>query len=92
MRAAASLLRAAILASSIPALTMAAAQPPERSCRAEIGTKAAAALVRRCRYVSPATHPPCNALNPCSMIRAEIERSCAMFGDRRSRACREHSR
>jgi hypothetical protein len=93
MKAAANILRALILAGSIPALTVAGAQRPERSCRAEIGTRAAAALVRRCRYLSPATHPPCNALNPCSLIREEIERSCAMFGDRqRLKACRAHSR
>ncbi|WP_283843561.1 hypothetical protein [Brevundimonas albigilva] len=29
--------------------------------------------------VSPATRPPCNAANPCEMIQAEIDRSCAMW-------------
>lgn len=48
-------------------------------CSAEIGAAAAARLVERCIKVSPATHPPCNALNPCAMIQSEIDRSCAMF-------------
>jgi hypothetical protein len=65
-----------------------AAGAAERSCRAEIGSRAARALVRRCLAVSPATHPPCNALNPCALIRSEIVRSCAFIGPNRSPACR----
>jgi uncharacterized protein YecT (DUF1311 family) len=37
-------------------------------------------LVDQCLAVSPATRPPCNALNACEMIRGEITRSCAMLG------------
>lgn len=48
-------------------------------CRAEIGETAAQALADRCRVVSPATHPPCNAANSCRMIQDEIDRSCAMW-------------
>lgn len=59
-----------------------------RSCRAEIGNRAAQALVRRCLAVSPATHPPCNALNPCALIRSEIARSCALIEPNRSPVCR----
>ena len=55
----------------------AAAQPS--SCRATLGPAASAVLVDRCLDVSPATHPPCNASNPCNVIRAEIERGCAML-------------
>jgi hypothetical protein len=58
-----------------------------KSCEAEIGKKAAAELVRRCLNVSPATHPPCNAANSCEMIRQEINRSCAMFGDDKPADC-----
>ncbi len=55
-------------------------RPDPASCRAEIGDVAAARLVERCIAVSPATHPPCNAANPCQMIRDEIDRACAMYG------------
>ncbi len=48
-------------------------------CRAEIGDAAAQKLADRCRMVSPATHPPCNAANTCQMIQDEIDRSCAMW-------------
>ena len=50
------------------------------SCLAEIGAEASAQLVQRCIAVSPATHPPCNAANPCAMIQGEIDRSCEMYG------------
>ncbi len=52
-----------------------------RSCSAEIGAAAADRLVEICRNVSPATHPPCNAVNSCAMIEDEIARSCALFED-----------
>ena len=51
------------------------------ACRDEIGAQAAGRLVQRCIAVSPATHPPCNAANPCELIQDEITRSCAMFSD-----------
>jgi hypothetical protein len=47
-----------------------------RSCEEELGAEAAQRLVQRCIAVSPATHPPCNAQNNCSMIQAEIDRNC----------------
>lgn len=49
------------------------------SCNAEIGEAAAAKRVAICRDVSPATHPPCNAVNSCAIIEDEIARSCALF-------------
>ena len=49
-------------------------------CSADIGEAKAATLVKRCIAVSPATHPPCNAQNPCALIQGEIDRSCAMYG------------
>ena len=51
----------------------------QRSCSTEIGAAAAASRVAVCRNVSPATHPPCNAVNSCAMIEHEIARSCALF-------------
>lgn len=49
------------------------------ACRDEIGPAAAKRLVAQCFDASPATHPPCNAVNPCAMIREEIARSCKLF-------------
>ncbi len=46
------------------------------SCQATAGPQKAAELVRQCKAVSEATHPPCNTLNPCSMMVEEITRSC----------------
>ena len=50
------------------------------TCLEEKGQIEADKLVKRCRAVSPATHPPCHVNNPCLMIQGEIERSCAMYG------------
>jgi len=66
-----------------PALVAAQAgpgRPTRESCRGEIGDVASARLVERCIMVSPATHPPCNAANPCAMIQGEIDRACEMYG------------
>ena len=52
----------------------------DEPCRDAIGETASARLVQRCIQVSPATHPPCNAANPCALIQGEIDRSCAMYG------------
>ena len=57
----------------------------ETACAVELGQTASARLVERCIAVSPATHPPCNAANPCALIRDEIDRSCAMFGEGEAR-------
>lgn len=51
----------------------------EVPCRDAIGAAASARLVERCIQVSPATHPPCNAANPCDLIQGEIDRSCKMW-------------
>jgi len=49
------------------------------SCIAAVGKAQAQVLVNRCLEVSPATHPPCNALNPCALIINEIRRGCALL-------------
>ncbi len=49
-------------------------------CLAELGAAASARLVERCIAVSPATHPPCNAANPCALIQSEIDRACGQYG------------
>jgi len=51
----------------------------EASCRATAGTDQAKRYVAMCLKVSPATHPPCNADNPCALIIDEIKRGCAML-------------
>ena len=51
----------------------------DEPCRDAIGETASARLVQRCIQVSPATHPPCNAANPCALIQGEIDRSCKLW-------------
>lgn len=51
-----------------------------QNCRDALGEAASKRLVERCIQVSPATHPPCNAANPCALIQGEIDRACAMYG------------
>ncbi len=64
----------ALLASSIVSFANAADQ--EISCREELGREQASVLVRQCIDISPATHPPCNDQNPCTLIKDEIKRGC----------------
>jgi len=61
------------------------AQP---ACSKDVGAAAARKLVERCIDVSPATHPPCNAANPCAMIRNEITRSEALLDEGAERQIR----
>lgn len=55
------------------------ARAEEKSCAAELGKKQSQILVNWCINVSPATHPPCNSLNVCSLITNEIKRGCAFL-------------
>jgi hypothetical protein len=57
-----------------------APEPEPASCREAVGETASARLVERCIAVSPATRPPCNALNPCALIQGEIDRACGQYG------------
>jgi len=41
-----------------------------------------------CIQVSPATHPPCHADNPCALIRGEIDRSCKLWDKDPPAECR----
>lgn len=59
-----------------PTAPLAQQSVAQRSCSAEIGVSASAALVKQCVQVSPATQPPCNTQNSCTMIRDEIKRGC----------------
>ncbi len=53
----------------------------EQSCLLEVGPDDAQAYVEQCLNVSMATHPPCNAQNPCELIWDEIARGCAALGE-----------
>jgi hypothetical protein len=64
----------ALLAFSIA--RVANASDEEISCREELGQEAAAVYVSQCIEISPATHPPCNDQNACSLIKDEIKRGC----------------
>lgn len=67
------------VAFNVPPFAQARAGQGTVACRDEIGPAAAKRLVAQCFDASPASHPPCNARNPCAMIRDEIARSCKLF-------------
>lgn len=48
-------------------------------CSETIGKDAALALVRYCRWVSSATHPPCNTGNQCALIVRHIRGMCSAW-------------
>jgi hypothetical protein len=62
----------------------------ETSCVVAVGAKRSATLVNECMQVSPATHPPCNAQNACSLIVSEIRRGCGMLGQDAPGFCAEY--
>ena len=62
------------------------------SCRQTAGPQRSRELVHQCLQVSPATHPPCNADNPCDLIVDEIKRGCAMLTSRAPPFCGQHRR
>jgi hypothetical protein len=62
----------------------------ETSCLISVGAKRSATLVHECMQVSPATHPPCNAENACSLIVDEIRRGCGMLGQDAPGFCAEY--
>ena len=74
------------VAVSLFAIGQAAAQ----SCSAEVGQDEAQTYVDQCLEVSAATHPPCNAENPCQMIWDEIARSCVALGNDAPEFCSDY--
>ena len=61
------------------------------ACSQAVGPERAARLVQECMQVSPATHPPCNAQNACTLIIDEIRRGCGMLDARdRPAFCNEY--
>jgi hypothetical protein len=63
----------------------------EKPCRDTAGVAKSESLVKQCLEVSPATHPPCNAANACSLIVDEITRSCAMIDKDAPAFCAEYA-
>jgi hypothetical protein len=82
-------LRAALLLLALFPATAALAQ--DGSCRKSVGARQAAQYVRHCKDVSPATHPPCNAENACSLIISEINRGCVLLGADAPKFCAEYA-
>jgi hypothetical protein len=62
----------------------------QASCTDEVGAARANTYVQHCREVSPATRPPCNAANACSLIIAEIRRGCAFLKEDAPAFCRAY--
>jgi uncharacterized protein YecT (DUF1311 family) len=70
-------------AGAAPATTGAAqaSQNDTRPCVQSAGKAKSDQYVSQCVQVSPATNPPCNGQNACSMMIDEIKRGCAMIGN-----------
>jgi hypothetical protein len=60
------------------------------TCLNAVGIERSRQLVNECIQVSPATHPPCNAQNACSLIVDEIKRGCALLGQGAPGFCAEY--
>jgi hypothetical protein len=60
------------------------------TCLNAVGVERSRQLVNECLQVSPATHPPCNAQNSCSLIVDEIKRGCALIGQGAPGFCAEY--
>ncbi|NUS18176.1 MAG: DUF1311 domain-containing protein [Mesorhizobium sp.] len=58
-----------------------AKQNDTRPCVQSAGKAKSDQYVSQCVQVSPATNPPCNGQNACSMMVEEIKRGCAMIGN-----------
>jgi hypothetical protein len=58
------------------ALVAGGTSPQPASCVAQVGHETASVYVQDCMMNTMSTHPPCNEANPCSMIVAEVVRSC----------------
>jgi hypothetical protein len=80
-----------VLSALLPATATAQDTSQNTSCRASAGAQRAAEYVRQCRDVSPATHPPCNADNACTLIIAEIRRGCALLGADAPKFCASYA-
>jgi hypothetical protein len=73
------------IALTVLSLFAVSATAKEKSCSAELGKKQSDILVAWCINVSPATRPPCNSANACSLITSEIKRGCAFLANDKNR-------
>ena len=62
-------------------LAAAASTAAAQSCLQTAGPQRSREMVRQCIRVSQATHPPCNAENPCDLIVDEIKHGCAELAE-----------
>ena len=83
--------RGVLAAAGLVGVLAAASAAHAASCSDSIGAHRASVLVRRCINISPATHPPCNAENSCSLIEDEIRRGCGMAAGDAPGWCRQYS-
>jgi hypothetical protein len=67
-----------------------AALSTKGTCLNAVGVERSRQLVNECLQVSPATHPPCNAQNACSLIVDEIKRGCGLIGQGAPGFCAEY--
>ncbi len=75
----------------VPLLAWAtAAGANAKSCAQERGAVRANELVQQCLEVSPATHPPCNIQNACSLIEGEITRGCKLLDSDKPDFCKNY--
>ena len=80
-----------VLCAFASAAVAADAPPADKPCRETAGADTSKTLVKQCLEVSPATHPPCNAANACSLIVDEIKRGCAMIEKDAPAFCAEYA-
>lgn len=67
-----------------------AGQSDSVPCLQAAGAERAKKLVDECMLVSPATHPPCNGQNSCSLIIDEIKRGCGLLQQNIPTFCAEY--
>lgn len=63
------------------------AASPTASCRVAIGENKASNIAKYCRWVSSATHPPCNVKNSCPMMIEHIRYMCRATDEATLAAC-----
>jgi hypothetical protein len=71
----------------IASIKAAEAASSRASCRAAIGQTKALNVVKYCRWVSSATHPPCNIENSCPMMIEHIRYMCRATDEATLSAC-----
>jgi hypothetical protein len=59
-------------------------------CLQAAGAERTKKLVDQCMLVSPATHPPCNGQNSCTLIVDEIHRGCGLLQQNIPTFCAEY--